>query len=278
MWTKYLCIIWEFKFANLCQGYHASLLTTTWGRTGKTKIATKTSDASSPHRLLTPSSCSQLNSGQTSRLVSCGVTFGSQYTHLIRPSSFFQRTLRQDFPRHCSSWLCWIWADFCGFWWWYRSQDFLLVSMYNISCLWFCMSSANKRTRCPFNPFLIHHLILPPSVRWIYEGLRVSDWTLPVAPQPAADARDSDDREAVTSYHSLVLAVFLCRLILSLFKFSRYISWMVIPLNKRSFCSHFLGFSTHNPCSKVSDTCYSWNGGGATRTRPALVNWIDNLS
>ena len=58
----------------------------------KTKIATKTSDASSPHRLLTPSSCSQLNSGQTSRLVSCGVTFGSQYTHLIRPSSFFQRT------------------------------------------------------------------------------------------------------------------------------------------------------------------------------------------
>ena len=92
MWTQYFCIIWEFKFANLCQGYHASLLTTTWGRIGKTKITTKTSDASSPHRLLTPSSCSQLNSGQTSRLVSCGVTFGSQYTHLIRPSSFFQRT------------------------------------------------------------------------------------------------------------------------------------------------------------------------------------------
>ena len=128
----------------------------------------------------------------------------------------------------------------------------------------------------PFNPFLIHHLILPPSVRWIYEGLRVSDWTLPVAPQPAADARDSDDREAVTSYHSLVLAVFLCRLILSLFKFSLYISWMVIPLNKRSFCSHFLGFSTHNPCSKVSDTCHNWNW-EAIRTRPALVR-IDNMS
>ena len=29
--------------------------------------------------------------------------------------------------------------------------------------------------KCKFNPFLIRHLILPPSVRWIYEGLRVSD-------------------------------------------------------------------------------------------------------
>ena len=35
-----------------------------------------------PHALL-------LNSGQTSRLVSCGFTFGSQYTHLIHSQTFF---------------------------------------------------------------------------------------------------------------------------------------------------------------------------------------------
>ena len=137
-------IVWQFKFANLCQGYHASLLTTTWGRIGKTKIATKTSDASSPHRLLTPSSCSQLNSGQTSRLVSCGVTFGSQYTHLIRPSSFFQRTPSAKFS---PSLLIQALLDMSRFLWLLMIvplSGFLIgLDIYIILRLWFCMSSAN---------------------------------------------------------------------------------------------------------------------------------------
>ena len=45
--------------------------------------------ASCLHHLLTPPSCPLLNSGQTSRLVSCGFTFGSQYTHLIHSQTFF---------------------------------------------------------------------------------------------------------------------------------------------------------------------------------------------
>ena len=131
-------IVWQFKFANLCRGYHASLSSTTWN------WKTKMSRASSPHRLLTPSSCSQLNSGQTSRLVSCGVTFGSQYTHLIRPSSFFQRT---PSARFSPSLLILALLDMSRFLWLLMMvplSGFLIgLEIYIILRLWFCMSSAN---------------------------------------------------------------------------------------------------------------------------------------
>ena len=57
-----------------------------------------------------------------------------------------------------------------------------------------------------YSPQLLFDLsrfpLSPPPPLLSGGSMRVSDWTLPVAPQPSADARDSDDREAVTSYHS----------------------------------------------------------------------------